>query len=158
VVLSGVNRGGNIGRAILHSGTVGAALTAAVNGVRAMAVSLDVDFDAPENPHWDTAAKAVEALLDTLTRTPPETVLNVNVPDLAADEVGPLQWVRLATYGRVQSKVTMVDDHVIEVGSVVVEGELEPGTDAALLAEGHITCTPLTSVGVDEQALRRFAD
>ncbi|WDZ84630.1 5'/3'-nucleotidase SurE [Micromonospora cathayae] len=42
VVLSGVNRGANVGRAVLHSGTVGAALTAAANGCRAMAVSLDV--------------------------------------------------------------------------------------------------------------------
>lgn len=39
VVLSGVNRGANAGRAVLHSGTVGAAFTAATNGCRAMAVS-----------------------------------------------------------------------------------------------------------------------
>ena len=42
VVLSGINRGANAGRAVLHSGTVGAAFTAAANGCRAMAVSLDV--------------------------------------------------------------------------------------------------------------------
>jgi 5'-nucleotidase len=42
VVLSGVNRGANAGHAVLHSATVGAALTAAAAGTRAMAVSLDV--------------------------------------------------------------------------------------------------------------------
>jgi 5'-nucleotidase len=42
VVLSGINRGANAGNAVLHSGTVGAALTAATQGLRAMAVSLDV--------------------------------------------------------------------------------------------------------------------
>jgi 5'-nucleotidase len=42
LVLSGINRGANAGRAILHSGTVGAAVTAAAGGARAMAVSLDV--------------------------------------------------------------------------------------------------------------------
>nr|WP_221381313.1 5'/3'-nucleotidase SurE [Actinoplanes polyasparticus] len=42
IVLSGINRGANAGRAVLHSGTVGAALTAANYGMRAMAVSLDV--------------------------------------------------------------------------------------------------------------------
>ena len=47
VVLSGVNRGANVGRAVLHSGTVGAALTASVNGARALAVSLDVQLDDP---------------------------------------------------------------------------------------------------------------
>lgn len=42
VVVSGINRGANVGRAVLHSGTVGAAFTAAANGCHAMAVSLDV--------------------------------------------------------------------------------------------------------------------
>lgn len=42
VVLSGINRGANAGLAVLHSGTVGAAFTAAAAGCRAMAVSLDV--------------------------------------------------------------------------------------------------------------------
>lgn len=42
VVLSGINRGANAGRAVLHSGTVGAAFTAAANGCHGMAVSLDV--------------------------------------------------------------------------------------------------------------------
>ncbi|WP_432986285.1 5'/3'-nucleotidase SurE [Dactylosporangium sp. CA-233914] len=42
ILLSGINRGANAGHAILHSGTVGAALTAATEGLRALAVSLDV--------------------------------------------------------------------------------------------------------------------
>jgi 5'-nucleotidase len=42
LVLSGINRGANAGNAVLHSGTVGACLTAASAGLRAMAVSLDV--------------------------------------------------------------------------------------------------------------------
>jgi 5'-nucleotidase len=156
VMLSGVNRGGNIGRAVLHSGTVGAALTAAVNGVRSMAVSLDIALDAAAAPHWETAAVVVRDLLELVDRIPPETVLNINVPDLPADQVGPLKWVRLATYGRVQSKVTMVGEGLIEVGNVTVEGELEPGTDAASLADGQVTGTPLSPIGVDERTLWRL--
>jgi Survival protein SurE len=49
LVLSGVNEGANIGRAVLHSGTVGAALTGALQGARAMAVSLAVSLN-PERP------------------------------------------------------------------------------------------------------------
>jgi 5'-nucleotidase len=158
VVLSGVNRGGNIGRAVLHSGTVGAAATAAVNGVRSMAVSLDTALDAAAEPHWDTAADVVLGLLELIDRTPTDTVLNVNVPDLPAGRLRPLKWVRLATYGRVQSKVTKLDGGQIDVRGVVVEGELEPGTDAASLALGHVTCTPLSPIGVDERTLRRFDD
>lgn len=156
LLLSGINRGGNMGRAVLHSGTVGAALTAAVNGVRAIAVSLDIPLEPEGEPHWATAAAVVRELAPTVLRLPEGTVLNLNVPDLPADELRPLRWARLATYGRVQSKVTRLDDRLIEVGSVVVEGELEPGTDAALLAEGHPTCTPLSPVGTDEELLARF--
>ena len=42
LVLSGINRGANVGRVILHSGTVGAALTGGVNDARGLAVSLEI--------------------------------------------------------------------------------------------------------------------
>lgn len=153
LVLSGVNRGGNIGRAILHSGTVGAALTAAINGASAMAVSLDVALEETRDHHWDTAMATVRRLLPMVAGLARGTVLNVNVPDLPADRVGPVRWARLASYGRVQSKVTQLAEGVIEVGHVVVDGELEPGTDAALLADGHVTVTPLHSIHEDEQLM-----
>jgi 5'-nucleotidase len=153
LVLSGVNRGGNIGRAILHSGTVGAALTAAVNGARAVAVSLDVPVEPESPPHWETAAAAVRALLPFAAECDPGTVLNVNVPD--ADEAGPLRWARLATYGRVRTKVTQLADGGIEVGNVEMPGELEPDTDAALVAAGHVTVTALHSVHEDDELMRR---
>jgi 5'-nucleotidase len=121
-----------------------------------MAVSLDIALDAAEAPHWDTAAHVVRGMLELVDRIPSETVLNVNVPDLPAGQVGPLRWARLATYGRVQSKLTMLDEGLIEVRNVVVDGELEPGTDAASLADGHVTCTPLSPIGVDEPTLQRL--
>ena len=55
LVLSGINRGPNTGRAILHSGTVGAAMTAATSGVQSVAFSLDVRRGDAE-PEWATAA------------------------------------------------------------------------------------------------------
>ncbi|MFC7480192.1 5'/3'-nucleotidase SurE [Luedemannella flava] len=85
VVLSGVNKGANAGHGILHSGTVGAALTAAMNGLRGMAVSLDVispvvargagsggaviaalDLVDDETRHWGTAADVAVRLLPWL--------------------------------------------------------------------------------------------
>lgn len=59
LVLSGINNGPNTGHAILHSGTVGAALTAAAHRTRAMAVSLGVG----ENRNWDAAVRAAAMLL-----------------------------------------------------------------------------------------------
>jgi 5'-nucleotidase len=153
IVLSGINRGGNVGRAILHSGTVGAALTGAVNDARAVAVSLDVPLAETDQHHWESAMSVVRRLLPMVAALDPGTVLNVNVPDVPADRLRPMRWARLATYGRVQSKVTQLDEGAIEVGSVEVEGELEPGTDAALLADGHVTVTPLRSVHENEQLM-----
>jgi 5'-nucleotidase len=158
VVLSGVNRGGNIGRAILHSGTVGAALTAAINGARAVAMSLDVPLEDSPEQHWDTAAVVARTLLPTVAECETGTVLNVNVPDVPADRLGQVRWARLATYGRVRSRVTQLTDGVIEVGNVEVAGELEPGTDAALLADGHVTVTPLHSVHEDPELLRQYEE
>ena len=60
VVISGINKGANTGTAILHSGTVGAALTAGTNGCRALAVSL-----AGESPtNWETAARVTIQVLN----------------------------------------------------------------------------------------------
>lgn len=146
LVLSGINRGANVGRAILHSGTVGAALTAGINGVSALAVSLDVGLDPAEDHHWDTAAGLVGDTLKLLADLPVGSVLNLNVPNVAADQVKPVQWAALAEFGVVQSRVERLREGFIDVTTVAVDAELEPGTDAALLADGHATLTALRSV------------
>ncbi|TVT19074.1 5'/3'-nucleotidase SurE [Amycolatopsis acidiphila] len=153
VLLSGVNRGANVGRAILHSGTVGAALTAGINGVRALAVSLDVGLGGNAAPHWDSATEIVAGLLPALAAMEAGTVLNLNVPDRPCGELRPLNWARLASFGQAQSRVRRVRDGVLELTTVEVDGELEPGTDAALLAAGHPTLTALRSVGEDERRM-----
>ncbi|WP_434449743.1 5'/3'-nucleotidase SurE [Lentzea sp. E54] len=146
VVLSGVNLGANVGRAVLHSGTVGAALTAHVNDVTSMAVSLDVGLDGPE-PLWDKAGEVVRAVLPMLLEMPAATVLSLNVPNIV--EVQGLRWAELARFGTVQSRVDELDDGEVEVVAVYSEESLVPGTDTALLAEGFATVTALHSVGRD---------
>src|SRR5205823_6443359 len=62
LVISGINRGPNTGIATLHSGTVGAALTAAAHGLRGLAVSLATDRP---DPHWATAVSVARPVLDS---------------------------------------------------------------------------------------------
>jgi len=92
VVLSGINHGPNTGMAVLHSGTVGAALTAASQGLPALAVSL-----ATAHPtHWDTAAQVAARALDWFVAHAGEPyVLNVNVPDIPAKATCPVRpkWI-----------------------------------------------------------------
>jgi 5'-nucleotidase len=151
LVLSGVNLGANVGRAILHSGTVGAALTGHVNDVTSMAVSLDVGLDGPE-PLWDKAGEVVRAVLPMLCEMPAASVVSLNVPNIV--DVQGLRWAELARFGTVQSRVDEVDENEVELVSVYSEESLVPGTDAALLAEGYATLTALRSVERDPSAER----
>lgn len=141
LVLSGVNHGPNTGHAILHSGTVGAALTAGTHGRPALALSL-----ASGRPsHWETAsAVAREALrwfLDHATRDP--LVLNVNVPDVPPAALRGLRPAGLAAFGAVQAGVAEVGEGFVQLTISEVDAVPEPGTDVALLSEGWATATAL---------------
>lgn len=153
IVLSGINHGANVGRAILHSGTVGAALTAKISETRALAVSLDVPLHPTGERHWTTAAGLVAPVLELLFDAPPGTVLSLNVPDRPAHEVGPIRHARLARGGAVQTRVEEVRDGGVRLREVELSEEPEHDTDIALLGAGHPTLTELRSVEADEGTL-----
>lgn len=87
MVISGINWGSNLGTSILYSGTVAAALEAALYGLPAMAVSLRDDHESPG--HFATAAHVAVCLAaDVLAHgLPSRIILNVNVPDLPLEEI-----------------------------------------------------------------------
>src|SRR6478752_3943436 len=91
VVLSGVNFGQNVGATLNHSGTVGAAVTAAENGVAAIALSAEVPFslaDIPNVPFAQTSAYTVTLLKQLVGagRLKPSLLLNVNYPFVGSTE------------------------------------------------------------------------
>ncbi|GAA1699342.1 5'/3'-nucleotidase SurE [Mycolicibacterium murale] len=153
IVLSGINHGANVGRAVLHSGTVGAALTAKISDTRALAVSLDVALHPTGERFWETAAGLVAPVLQLLLDSPEGTVLSLNVPDRPASEVGPLRHATLALGGAVQTRVDEVRDGDVRLAEVEISEEPEPGTDSALLAAGHATLTELRSVEAHDSGL-----
>jgi 5'-nucleotidase len=146
IVLSGINRGVNTGHAVLHSGTVGAAMTARTQGCRAMAVSLADG----EHQHWSTAAeiagRAVKVLLE-LDRER-EVVLNLNVPNVAIEDIRGVRRANLASFGAVQTSIEEVGSGWLRVGIADEDRSIEPGTDTALLAEGYASLTALQSLAV----------
>jgi 5'-nucleotidase len=141
VVLSGVNHGPNTGHAILHSGTVGAALTAGTHRRSALALSLV----SGRPSHWETATavarQALRWFLDHGTQDP--LVLNVNVPDLPLPQLRGLRPAGLAAFGAVQASVAEVGEGFVQLTISEVDAVAEPGTDVALLVEGWATATAL---------------
>lgn len=128
-----INHGANVGRAVLHSGTVGAALTAKIRDTRALAVSLDVALHPTGERHWATAGGLLAPVLELLLGAPDGTVLSLNVPDRPAAELGPMRHARLARGGAVQTRVEEVRDGGVRLSEVEVSDEPEEGTDSALL-------------------------
>lgn len=155
VVLSGVNRGVNLGRAIVHSGTVGAALTAGVNELSALAVSLEVTGESPAR--WESAAAVLPAALDLLQAAPSGTVLNVNVPDRSPDELGTLRCAGLSTVGIVQSRLQRTGKRPQVITTVTGE-HAEPGSDAQLLSTGAPTVTAIRPVSEADVSLPAQTD
>ena len=143
MVAAGVNRGPNTGLAILHSGTVGAALTAGNLGFPALAVS--IDSTAPV--HFDTAAMVASSAIAWLLQAPAGTVLNVNVPDLPFHQVRGVREAPLARFGTVAATMRTAGQGEAETLHVRLGsggGASEGGTDAALLAAGFVTVTCVT--------------
>lgn len=144
VVVSGVNPGNNTGRSILHSGTVGAAMTAASFGVSGLAVSVGSPAaDGDGLVHWDTACRYGVAALDWLVEAPARTILNVNVPNVALGDVAGVRLARLAPFGTVRTAIVQSGEGRLDVELRATEEELAPDTDTALVLAGYVAVTPL---------------
>ncbi len=144
VVVSGINAGLNTGRAVLHSGTVGAALTGQNFGISGLAVSVASAADGTWC--WDTAAHFAVDALALLPTAPPRTVLNLNVPGRRIDEVLGVRWARLAVFGAVRSAVRAVGDGRYQFELVPTDDVPPPDSDQALVRAGYATLTTLVGI------------
>jgi 5'-nucleotidase len=154
LVVSGINEGPNTGRAVIHSGTVGAALTAATYGARGLAVSMELG----EPCHWDTARRLVTAVLPSLIEAPRGTTLNLNVPNRPLSDVPGLRSARLAPFGTVQTQVADSGEGFVKIAYTEPTEQAPPDSDAALLREGFATITELQPTGeVTGGAVRELA-
>ena len=143
IVVSGINAGLNTGRAILHSGTVGAALTAQNFGAKGLAVSVE----AKEPWRWDTAATIALEVLELLIEAPDRSVLNLNVPARARADIEDVRWARLAAFGSVRAAIgEMQTDGSLQIELQATGEQLPPDTDTALCAAGYATLTTLVGI------------
>jgi len=145
LVVSGINRGANLGDDVTYSGTVAAAMEATLMGIPAFAVSL-----ACRETHGDyRAAAAFAARLAKLVMAnglPRDTFLNVNVPDIAPDR---LQSPMVTAQGKRRYEGTIVDKvdprgrSYYWIGTADLDFVDIDGSDFAAISRGHISITPL---------------
>jgi 5'-nucleotidase len=153
IIVSGINAGLNTGHSILHSGTVGAALTAQNFGHCGLAVSIE-----PTDPwHWETACEyALSALAWLQENARKRTVLNVNVPGCPKDAVKGVRWARLDAFGSVRAAVAEAGRNGLQFEFRATGATLDPESDTALVAEGYVTLTAI--VGIAEIAATEQED
>jgi 5'-nucleotidase len=152
IVVSGVNRGANMGQDITYSGTVTAALESTINGVPAVAISLD-QRDANDPADYALAAQIAVSVVERVLEKglPPFTILNLNVPK------GAVKGLRLTRQG-----LRIYRDELEKAGDIYRIGGPEPGgvideegTDLWAVHNGYASLTP---IHLDLTAHRFLAD
>ena len=143
-VVSGINRGANLGHDVTYSGTVTAAMEAAISNVPAMAVSLNTREQADFEPAARFAASLAE---QTLERGLPDGILlNVNVPHLPADAIKGVCVTRMGLRIYRDELLKRVDPRgkpYYWIGGPEPTGIEDEGTDIWAVANGYISVTPI---------------
>ena len=145
IVVSGINRGANLGDDITYSGTVAAAMEALLSGIPAIAISIgafgaDIDFG-PAASFVTLLAKNVFA-----RGMPADALLNVNVPAVPGEQIAGVEVTRLGKRQYRDQLVERLDPYgnpYYWVGGPAVSDEAEPGTDVAAMRAGKISVTPI---------------
>lgn len=148
LVISGINPNANVGHDVTYSGTVTAAMEAAIWGIPAIAVSLD----APENhsgaldygPAAQVAHRVTEAVLKN--GLPNAVLLNVNVPYLPLEQIRGIKVTRQGLRLYRDSLVMRHDPRgrpYYWIGGEAPTGVHEEGTDFGALVDGYVSITPL---------------
>ena len=110
-------------------------------------------FDRPAE--WDTAAAVAASTVSWLASddAPPCAVLNVNVPNLTLDRLEGAQSATLAPFGTVRSSVVEAapDGGRLQIEFRPTDTELPPDSDTAIVAQGFVSVTALSGIGIDER-------
>jgi len=144
MVVSGINSGANLGDDVIYSGTVAAAMEGRFLGLPAIAISQNSFQPA----HLDTAARVAVWLVRRLREKllPPDTILNVNVPDLPWEQLAGFQATRLGHRHKSEPVIQSIDPRgrpIYWVGPSGPEQDAGPGTDFHAVRAGYVSITPL---------------
>lgn len=154
LVVSGINKGANLGEDITYSGTVSAAIEATILGVPSFAISL-----VGEKPfRYETASyyalKIAKFILEK--GLPPDTLLNVNLPNKPLQEI---RGIKVTRQGKRSYKNSIHEifspwgEKQYWIGGGVVSWQKMDGTDIQAIIESYASVTPLHIDLTNYQAL-----
>jgi 5'-nucleotidase len=155
-VFSGVNHGPNMGEDVLYSGTVSAAMEAVTLGIPGVALSLasrEVELLATYRALLTSLVRRITSVVDF----PPHLLLNINLPDIPAEQVKGFKVTKLGSRYFSESLTRMKDPWGKEVywiggGEITWTGDAE--SDHRAVHDGWVSITPLhmdlTSYGLFE--------
>ncbi len=163
LVISGINHGANLGQDIYYSGTVGAARQAVFQGIRAIAVST-VMRSSDEVRHFQTAAEIVRNLVkdrsDTLLEMPECSLLNINVPNVSANEVGEIVWTtpQMRRYSEeVYERVDQMGRQYFWIGGSPLEIDPDTTSDHHAIMNGNISFSFLNLLNFSSDVFHEWA-
>lgn len=154
LIVSGINKGANLGEDVTYSGTVSAAVEGAILGVPSIAVSL-----VGERPFkYETASHyAVKIARVVLERgLPPDTLLNVNVPNKTLQEI---RGIKVTKQGKRSYENSIHEiyspwgEKQYWIGGGVVSWQEMEGTDIQAVVENYVSISPLHIDLTNYQAL-----
>ena len=150
LVLSGVNRGANLGDDVTYSGTVSAAMESALAGIRSIALSqVYAKEGVGDGVSFDAAEKWGEKVLRPLIDMPfaARTLVNVNFPPLSGDEVKGIRVVRQGFHDYARGSVVESTDprgyQYFWFGLHGIEHTPGHATDLEAISDGFVSVTPL---------------
>lgn len=159
LVVSGINRGANLGDDVLYSGTVAAATEGRMMGIPAIAISLVGQIP----NHYQTAAKVALHLVNhsMVRRLANGTILNVNVPDCPYEDIRGIRVTRLGNRHHAEPVIVDEDPRGQAIYWIGPPGELAdagPGTDFSAIEQGYVSVTPLSVDMTSHQQLEPVSD
>ncbi|MBP5199858.1 MAG: 5'/3'-nucleotidase SurE [Schwartzia sp.] len=153
LLISGVNKGANLGTDVLYSGTVGGALEGYMHGVSAIALSLDVH----SSLSFVEVAEIFAAKLSWICRQGGEHfLLNVNFPKRLRQNPPEFVWASLGhrDYKNAFERIERDGNLYYHIGGEPYDWDCDENSDIRLAGEGFVTLTPLTADMTDIPALR----
>jgi len=160
LLVSGINKGANLGGNIIYSGTVSAATEGTMYGVPSIAVSIDNIMGTDCTYAAEFSAKIVRELLFEV-RLPENTLLNINIPDVSNEYI---KGVKITH----QSDITYKDVFIKRVDprgrdyywmdGEFVEVHEDNGGDYSAVKDNYISITPIHFDMTDHKNLKYFKE